>query len=68
MKKEILNDIEDIQNRNKTFKIMQNFVKKTGSIGTTIIYGNLCLRNKNSINIKTNNNMNEYLYYELMMG
>ena len=30
MKKEILNDIEDIQNRNKTFKIMQNFVKKTG--------------------------------------
>ena len=79
MKKEILYDIEDIQNRNKTFKIMQNFVKKTNSTGITIIYGNLCLRTKNinknininnninnNISIKTNNNMNHYIYYELM--
>ena len=73
LKKEILFDIEDIHNRNKAFKIMQSFVKKTGSTGTTIIYGNLCLKTKNinkninnNINIKANNNMNHYIYYELM--
>ena len=70
MKKEILYDIEDIQNRNKSFKIIQNFLKKTGSTGITIIYGNLCLKHKiinKNINSKTSNTyINKYIYYELM--
>ena len=71
MKKEILNDIEDITNRKKICNIIQNFVKKTGTKGITYIYGNLCyknnrINNNKIINLKTNSIYNEYIYYELM--
>ena len=73
MKKEIFYDFEDIQNRNKTFKIMNNFVNNISNKGITILYGNLCLKkkkiNNNIIEYKNNknySNMNEYCYYELM--
>ena len=74
MKKEILNDLEDVQKRKKNCKIIQNFVKKTGSQGVINLYGNLCFKNKNKVNLITNNfdndvkniKVNEYIYYELM--
>ena len=57
LKKEILNDVDTIQKRKDTIKIIQNFIKKTQSSGIINIYGNLILKN----------NMNlEYQYYELM--
>ena len=65
MKKEILINIEDIQNRKKNFKIIQNFIKNTGSKGVIKLYGNLCLKSKRQIK-GFNNNMNQYIYYELM--
>ena len=46
MKKETLFDFEDIQNRKKICKIIQDFVKKTGCKGVINLYGNLCLKKK----------------------
>ena len=74
MKKEILNDLEDVQKRKKNCKIIQNFVNKTGNKGVINLYGNLCFKNKNKVNLFTNNfdndvkniKVNEYIYYELM--
>ena len=72
MKKEILNNIVDINNRKKICNIIQNFVKKTGNKGIKYIYGNLCYKNKslniNNVNnnIRNNSMNNKYLYYELM--
>ena len=57
LKKEILTDIETIQKRKDTYKIIQKFIKNTKSEGVINIYGNLIL--KNNINL-------EYQYYELM--
>ena len=74
MKKEILNDFEDVIKRKKNCSIIQNFVKKTGNKGVINLYGNLCFKNKNKIDIITYNinneiknvKVNEYIYYELM--
>ena len=75
VKKELLNNLEDIQNRKKIFKIMKNFIKNTGCEGVTNLYGNLGLKKnvvKNNLNIKNIDNINEkrntneYIYYELM--
>ena len=75
VKKEILNKIEDIQNRRRIFKIMQNFIKNTSCEGIVKLYGNLCMKKndinynlniKNINNINDNNNSNEYIYFELM--
>ena len=74
MKKEILNDFEDVKKRKINCKIMQNFIKRTGNHGVINLYGNLCFKNKNKINIATTNinndieniKVNEYIYYELM--
>ena len=73
MKKETLYDFEDIKNRKKICKIIQNFVKNTGSKGVINLLGNLCIKkqvdnkmmsmNKNKINFPLNY---MYLYYELM--
>ena len=63
MRKEILNNIEDIIIRRKSCKIMQNFVKETGCKGIIKLYGNLCFKN---ISNKENIPYNEYIYYELM--
>ena len=57
LKKEILTDIETIQKRKDTCKIIQNFIKNTKAEGIIKIYGNLIL--KNNVNL-------EYQYYELM--
>ena len=75
MKKEILNEFEEVKKRKINCKIIQNFVKKTGNKGVINLYGNLCFKNKNKINITTKNiynddvkniKVNEYIYYELM--
>ena len=74
MKKEILNDFEDVKKRKKNCSIIQNFVEKTNNKGVINLYGNLCFKNKNKINIITCNfgneikkvKVNEYIYYELM--
>ena len=66
MKKEILKDIEDVEKRKNTCKIIQNFIKNTGNRGVINLYGNLCfIKSKNNINNK-NNDGNEFIYYELM--
>ena len=73
MKKEILNDIEEVDLRKKNFKIIQNFIKQTGCKGVINLYGNLCLKKitdkSNTItntSIKMENNKKQYIYYELM--
>ena len=67
MKKEILNDIEEIYNRKKTFKIIQNFIKNNDSSGIIKLYGSLSLKNNKTImKDNNNNNMNVFIYYELM--
>ena len=71
MKKEILNDIEEIKKRKDNFKIIQNFVKETGCKGVIHLYGNLCfkknkLKSNNEENKNNTNNTNEFIYYELM--
>ena len=74
MKKEILNDYEEVKKRKYNCQIIQNFIKKTGNNGVINLYGNLCFKNKNKIDIITNNNnndiqkikVNEYVFYELM--
>ena len=73
MKKETLFDFEDIKNRKKICKIIQNFVKNTGSKGVINLYGNLCLKKKvdNKIIAMNKNKIDfhltyKYLYYELM--
>lgn len=74
MKKEILNEFEEVQKRKKNCKIIQSFVKKTANKGVINLYGNLCFKNKNKINITTKNifnenkniKVNEYIFYELM--
>ena len=71
MKKEILKNLEDILYRKKTFKIMQNFQKNTGSNGIINLYGNLSLKkiltNDNNLDKdKNNNNNKKFIYYELM--
>ena len=71
MKKEILNDIEDIKKRKDNFKIIQNFMKETGCKGVIHLYGNLCfkknkLKSNNEENKNNTNNTNEFIYYELM--
>ena len=76
MKKEILTDIDEIGKRMNNCKIIQNFIKNTGSKGVIHLYGNLCLK-KHKINNNNNNNNNnkeniingnisEFIYYELM--
>ena len=62
MKREILTDIEDVQKRKSTSKIIQNLVKNKDNNGIIKIYGNLCLKKKN----KDNNKITEIIYYELM--
>ena len=57
LKKEILTDIDTIQKRKDTLRIIQNFIKTTKSQGIINIYANLIL--KNNLNL-------EYQYYELM--
>ena len=77
MKKEILNDFEDVQKRKTNCKIIQNFIKNSGHKGVINLYGNLCFKKKNKNTNTTNNNDNneekndkvknfEYIYYELM--
>ena len=70
MKKEILTDIEEIVKRRDNCKIIQNFIKRTGTKGLIYLYGNLCFKkNKiknNNINNENVDNINEYIYYELM--
>ena len=73
MKKETFYDLEDIKNRKRTFNIISNFINSNENIkGISYLYGNLCLKKKkvnNNIldsNQNYNNNINEYLYYELM--
>ena len=74
MKKEILNEFEEVRKRKINCKIIQNFVKQTGNKGVINLYGNLCFKNKNKVNITTQNvfndvkniQVNEYIYYELM--
>ena len=73
MKKEILTDIEDVEKRRNTCKIIQNFIKNTKCKGVIHLYGNLCFKNNKHIdNININNNfinlINEthFIYYELM--
>ncbi len=75
LKKEILTDINSIINRQKAFKIIQNFIEATDSKGIIYIYCNLCykIKLKDSINAKkekidNNNNKNifKYEYFELM--
>ena len=71
MKKEILKNLEDIKYKKKTFKIMQNFQKNTGSNGIINLYGNLSLKkiltNDNNLDKdKNNNNNKKFIYYELM--
>ena len=74
MKKEILNDYEEVKKRKYNCQIIQNFIKKTGNNGVINLYGNICFKNKNKIDIITNNNnndiqkikVNEYVFYELM--
>ena len=73
MKKETLFNFEDIKNRKKICKIIQDFVKDTGSKGVINLYGNLCLKKKvDNKNISMNDNkinsppIYMYLYYELM--
>ena len=63
MKKEILNNIQEIIIRRKSCKIMQNFVNDTGCEGIIKLYGNLCFKNNSN---KENIPYNEYIYYELM--
>ena len=71
MKKEILNNIEDVEKRRNICKIIKNFIKNTNSDGIINLYGNLCFQNNkisnNSID-KENNKMikKQYIYYELM--
>ena len=55
MKKEILNDYDDVKKRKNNCLIMQDFVKKTGNKGVINLFGNLCYKNKNKINIIINN-------------
>ena len=73
MKKETLFDFEDIKNRKKICKIIQNFIKSTGSKGVINLYGNLCLKKKvdNKLIAMHMNKIDfhltyMYLYYELM--
>ena len=73
MKKETLFDFEDIKNRKKIFKIIQNFKKETGCKGVINLYGNLCLKkiidDKIKVIYENNNTINNtamYLYFELM--
>ena len=71
MKREILTDIEDVQKRKNTSKIIQNLTKNKDNIGIIKLYGNLCLK-KNTVNTNNNQNNNnnngitEFIYYELM--
>ena len=66
MKKEILTDIEDVEKRKNTCKIIQNFIKNTGNRGVINLYGNLCFKKiKSNIN-GDKINTNEFIYYELM--
>ena len=73
MKKETLFDFEDIKDRKKKCKIIQNFVKNTRSKGVINLYGNLCFKkifDKKIISLNVKNNdcphTSMYLYYELM--
>ena len=56
LKKEILVDLETIEKRKNSFKIIQNFIKNTKSSGVIRLYANLFLKNINY----------EFQYYELM--
>ena len=72
MKKEVLNEIEEVEIRRKNFKIIQKFIKETGCKGVINLYGNLCIKtdkNNEKIsnnNIKIENNTKYFIYYELM--
>ena len=57
LKQEILTDMESIQKRKETWKIIQNFKKSTQCTGLINIYANLLLKNNYGL---------EYQYYELM--
>ena len=57
LKKEILTDLDSINRRRNSSKIIQNFIKNTKSKGMINLYSTLLI--KNNIN-------SEYQYYELM--
>ena len=63
MKKEILTNIEDVQKRRSTCKIIQSLTKNPDNNGIIKIYGNLCLK---KINKDNNNDITKFIYYELM--
>ena len=78
MKKEILNDFEQVQKRIKICQMIQNIIRKTSTKGLINLYGNLYIKKayiKNKDNIKDGNNNKDiqknnnnliYIYYELM--
>ena len=78
MKKEILNDFEQVQKRIKICEMIQNIIKKTGSKGLINLYGNLYIKklhikknnnlslDDNNKEVQKNNNNIKYIYYELM--
>ena len=71
LKKEILRNKYNIQNRIKAFKTIKEFSLKTGSKGVIKLYCNLCYKikcknNNNNIGIINNNENIQYEYYVLM--
>ena len=68
LKKELLIDKYDVDNRKKACKIIQSFISKTGSKGIINLYNNLCykVKLKNNKNVNSNDNNIYYQYYELM--
>jgi serine/threonine protein kinase len=78
MKKEILNDFEQVQKRINICEMIQNIIKKTGSKGLINLYGNLYIKklhikknnnlslDDNNKEVQKNNNNIKYIYYELM--
>ena len=71
MKKEILTDIEDVEKRRNTCKIIQNYIQTTGNKGIIYLYGNLCFKVNKANNDPKDNiikliDKNKFIYYELM--
>ena len=71
MKKEILTDIEEVEKRRNTCKIIQNYIQTTGNKGVIILYGNLCFKVKKEKDDHKDKiiklvNKNKFIYYQLM--
>ena len=72
LKEERLKDEYDFQNRKKVYRIIQNFITKTGSKNIIHLYCILCYKKKSINNDNINQNQNiknenyHYEYYELM--